>query len=656
MALDLIKIFLLPRTSKKSWVRACIYQKMFLFLVYIKLYAMITNNLRHIIFRPVLVAALVFVTATNLFAQTVIGPSDVYVSKQMPAVTNILSGGLPAYAEEGRVLKITIYNIQGPISFNQQVFNLTGPPCPTYTAHGQRIPANPLPSATANFNGAVSVPQANIPAAGTSMPAAFSVRDEGYWTKCSQNLQVQYAQTVRVNLTINSLKLAMATHSTSVCEGASTHVDISQRFPATGGTVTYASVNGKVNVSDLGNGFMMTYVGTGDDMVVCTLSAGSVTYKDTVKVKVGKLAFAQARYNYICPVNSNIDLKSLLVPGSLQNNLAFTGSLNGAAAAPLAATINRNAYAPGDILTVKVKSTDNAACEATTEIRFFGLDIVIPNATACDGAALPFSADITPRDNTVRVALLGTVVGLVPAYTLAVPSLGNPLGNTTLTFPAFNATFNSQVNNMIWYANIATECNNLGTYNLRVRGTIGGQAVQSVARPINADVNGGTCCNGAAGPTQSFVGAPTINTRANPAGAGFEGFVANWAPYRRTMLASSTNICLATSQWRALVQAEETYHVGQITGANGVLGALQFIRANVVAAVNAGGPYIAGTAANANTVCWNAFVAAENAEIARSVAMYAYPGAHRCAMERQAKAAAGIAFRFKMACAYPACP
>jgi len=619
---------------------------------------MLTKPLKCSVFKAVPAFCLSLFCSFGLMAQTVVGPFDTYVSKQMPANTTLLSGGLPAYADEGRVLKVNIFNIVGPITINQQNFNLTGPVCPTYTPTGQRVPANPLPSATANFSGSVSVTQENIPAAGTSVAASFSAKDNGYWTKCSQNVQVPYPQTVTVNFNIVSLKLLMATHNTSVCEGASTHVDITTKYPANGGTITYQSVNGRVNVSDLGNGFMMTYVSTGDDIIVCTLSAGSVSYKDSVKVHVGKLKFAQARYNYFCGINDNIDLKSLLVPGSLQDNLAFTGSLNGGAEGPLAATINKNTYATGDILTVKVKSTDNAACEATTELRFYTLDLVVPNATVCDGAELPFSADINPRDNAIKIALLGTITALKPTYTLAVPSLGNPLGNTTLKFTAFNATYNSKVENMIWYANIATECNNTSAYNLRIGGTVNGKAVQSPIVAINADVNGGTCCNGSAGPTQTFVGEPTRFSRINPpaAGGGFEGYVSDWTPYRREMRATTTNIALATSQWRTPIQDEEDYHVGQITGVNGVLGALQYIRANVINAVNAGGPYIGATRAIANTLCWNAFVAAENAELARSAAMYVYPNAHRCAMERQAKAAVGIAFRFKMACAYPACP
>lgn len=615
---------------------------------------MLNKPLQTYFFKAFGIICLALMPTVGIFAQTTLGPYNSYVSKQMPTANNIFSGGLPASADEGRVLKVRVTNIQGPITVNPTSYDLNGPACPTYTPTGQRIPANPLPPNIAMMSGAVTISPNNFPAPGSSANAQFTVGDQGYWTKCSQNQQVPYPQTVTVQFNIQSLNLVMATHNTSVCEMASTHVDINQRFPATGGTVTYQSVNGRVNVSDVGTGFMMTYVSTGDDMVVATLTMGSVSYKDTVKVKVGKLAFAQARYNYLI-ANATIDLKSLLVPGSLQNNLQFTGNKNGAGEANIAATFNRNTYAAGDVLTVKVKSTDNVACEATTELRFYGLDIIVPNATACDGAELPFSADITPKDNAIKNALLATVAGLAPKYVLAAVSLGNPRGNTTLTFDAFDANYKTKVRNMIWYANIATECNQLGTYNLSVGGTIGGNAVSSAAVAINADINGGTCCNGSAGPTQNFVGEPTIRTRP-AAGGGFEGFVSTWVPYTREMRATTTNICQANSQWRAPIQAEETYHVGQITGTNGVLGALQFIRVNVINGEAAGDPYWAATAANARIRCWNAFVAAENAEIARSNAMYVYPNAHRCAMERQAKAAVGIAYAFKMACAYPACP
>ena len=610
------------------------------------------NFIRSIVYLLPFVA--MFFSLRNATAQnTSLGPIDVYVSRQNPTAT-IFNGGLPVYADEGRVININISNITGPIVVNPAQYNLTGPPCPTYTASG-RVPATAPPPNTANFSGSIGVNQRSFPAPGTSAAASFTGKDNGYWTKCSQNVQVPYPQTCTVNLNLISINLVMGNHNVSVCDGTPVDVAVSQRYPGTGGTITYQSVNNKVTVAGNDQKLTLTYLDSGTDVVVATLTVSGATYRDSIKVHAGKIKFAQNRYNYLCPVNDNIDLKSLLAPGSIQNNLQFKGTKNDQDEADLPATINKSSYAPGDVVVIRVVST-NPVCEAVTTIHFYGLDLTIPNATVCDGAALPFSATVNPAaDNATKMALLATVANLKPDFATAVASLGNPRGNTNLTFAAFDANYNSQVDNMIWYANIATECNDQSAYNLWIAGTINGKAIKSAIQKINADVNGGTCCNGSAGPNQTFVGTPAVFTR-GAAGGGFEGYVQNWATFTRNVTATTTNIALATSQWRKPIQDEEDYHVGQIQGTNGVLGALQFVRANVINAVDGAGPYPGATRLLAGDACWAAFFAARNAEIARSYAMYAYPNAHRCAMEKQAKAAVGIKYRFKMSCAYPACP
>src|SRR3989442_1048953 len=113
------------------------------------------NPLQSAFKKALFLLSLAALSCTTIKAQTIVGPFDIYVSKQVPANLNIFSGSVPAYADEGRVIKVKIYNIQGPITVNPVDYNLNGPPCPTYTNTGQRIPPNPVPGNTTTFSGTI---------------------------------------------------------------------------------------------------------------------------------------------------------------------------------------------------------------------------------------------------------------------------------------------------------------------------------------------------------------------------------------------------------------------------------------------------------------------------------------------------------------------
>ena len=594
------------------------------------------------------------------------GPFDVYVSVQQPDFT-IYKGGAGASADEGRVIDIDIANIQGPILVNPKNFHLNGPACPTYTATGRRIPATPAPNTSASFQGIIRLDGDNIPAPGTSQPAQFSAKDNGYWTVCSKGIQNGFNQIAKVLMNIKSINIKLSPRTVYVCKGTKGYAMVADIFPATGGTVTWALVGGgKAKITNSSNAKCeLDYVATGDDKLVATLTVGSVKFNDTVLVKASELQFTKKEYDYLI-VDNKINLKNLLTPTSTKTDLTWLASKGGDEAAELPAdnpVLNIKDYAPGDEVTVTVIPKDGpGTCEATATFKFYGLGLEAANETVCDGEELPFVAVTIPDAGAASAALLGSVAGLQPKSKPSVASKGNVAGTVQLRFTPFDATFNSKVRNMIWYSNQADNCNDLGDYKLWAEGTVNGVAIKSTEIDIHANADG-SCVNGSSSVTQEFTGLPGLRVGQEAVGAGtgpggarqWFAYVSDIGTYARDPKGDTKVDCDANSQFRALVAAEETYHKGQIEGNNGVLCATLWIVANVY------NPRLnvrvtRATRAAAITAASDAFWTSQDNEITRCSAMFAYPQPKRCALESEAKANVRASYILVMKCAYPRCP
>src|SRR5207253_1941529 len=77
----------------------------------------------------------------------VLGPYTYYFSDQQPADLSqpLVHGSANGCADEGRVVNIKLTAISGPINVTPDHADITGPPCPTYDAHGNRNPVNIQP-------------------------------------------------------------------------------------------------------------------------------------------------------------------------------------------------------------------------------------------------------------------------------------------------------------------------------------------------------------------------------------------------------------------------------------------------------------------------------------------------------------------------------
>lgn len=598
-------------------------------------------------------------------AQNVIGPIDVYVSRQNPPANNVLfSGSLPAWADEGRAINIGIYNVQGPITVDPVTYVLTGPPCPTYSPTGARIPATEPPNATATFSGTVKINAGAIPEPGNTVNAEFSGKDNGHWTKCSDGTQTTYTLTETAQFRINSINLVLDKHQAFVCNSMTTQIGVTTRFPAAGtGSISWVSRRGKVTIANgTDAGCQLNYAAAGNDVLVATLNVNGAIFRDSVTLEVGEIKFAEATYHYLAPVDDEIDVTTLLTANSIRNNISWFYNYNGGGEMPLGNTkINKAGFRAGDRCVIIAKRNGMAACQASTELRFYYMDLNIPAWQACDGAEMPFSVVIRPPvNNALRNQLLGTVAGLVPKSETRARSFGNPAGTTVLAFAAFNGNWGSKVNNMIWYANVAAQCNDISDYKLWVTGKINGKDIESYSYTIRASVGakpgGGECVNGSAYPIREWSGVPVIRTRWDADAGKWCGWIDAVGSFKRDVKCTTTNLALPTSQWRGPVQAEEDYHVGQMEGTNGsVVCATMWDINNIFRGIMPRCWY-ASTQLNARALTWHVFFTRRNMESARSWAQFAYPSPIRCAMESEAKARVGITHRFKFSCAYPRCP
>ena len=582
----------------------------------------------------------------------VIGPISVYVSTQNPNDETIGSGISPAYADEGRVININVSNIVGPIEVSPKNFPLTGPACPTYTANGQRVPANPLPSNTIIFSGSVVVKAANKPAAGTMANASFKIKDDGYWTKCSANQKNYYPDGVIVQYNIYSLKLELDEHNLKLCKDDEKQVNITTQFPNTGGTVTWASKNGKVSITQNATGALIKGISKGDDEVSATLTVNGVTYVDKIVVKVREVKFKAEEKSALWVARGTFDCKTNLADGIDPNDIEWSVDNTGA---PAACTIDANTgivtfgVKGGAEYIVKAKSKAVPTCEKTFALYVCGFKVEVKSVNPhCDGDEADLEVVPVPEDGDAAV-LNGLNFTLASATTVA--SGGNPGGTVVLAFTAMGADRKCKVRNCRWYSTQANHCNVTSDYNITATANSGGQVLRSESPGVLSVTTAfGTCLDGTANITNSFTGVP--NLRIRQLATGVWDVTVVQAAFRRDVQATVTVTAPANSQYRTMIVNEENYHKGQFEGRNGRLIADCFDPALIMAGVNAAN-YRSVVRQTAIDNATRAFWAQVDAEDTRS---YALVRARRCQIEVEAKNAIRASHRGTMPCAYPACP
>ncbi len=298
-------------------------------------------------------------------------------------------------------------------------------------------------------------------------------------------------------------------------------------------------------------------------------------------------------------------------------------------------------------------STDDVTVQALT-----GFTITLVKTTVCDGE--PADIRLEPVPATIpRSDFTACLAGVTLTSRPRVTSLGNPLGTTTLTFDPISANAESKIQKAIWYSTQASHCNNDSQYEISGSLVVNGRTINSTNKPTftaSASLGSGNCFDGSAGPTQYFTGTPQISAQQLPNGS-WQGTIAQ-GTFVRAMVARPVWSGPSTSQFMAMIIAEEVFHQGQIEGTSSNILIDLWRAERVISAVIAAGPYISGTKSGAEALVRASFVAAENNEITQSNRTAFAPNAtsRRCAVEREAKNAAGSSFRVAMKCTYTFCP
>ncbi|MGA3284473.1 MAG: hypothetical protein ABSD57_08450 [Verrucomicrobiota bacterium] len=290
-----------------------------------------------------------------------------------------------------------------------------------------------------------------------------------------------------------------------------------------------------------------------------------------------------------------------------------------------------------------------ATVEAETNFVVVMVEINLAKALASDGESVNADLIVTPATMTASLS---------DAHFTAT----KPDGSTDFDNPAHQGITLSkrgasmaqwQIDNVRWYSTQADQCNDTGDH--RITATVQFGGLSCVAGPVLFTADTSTI-NGKSEPTQYFDGNPTYTTTSNTTTGKFETTVAQ-GTFVRSVRASATWTVAANSQFHDMVVNEEIYHRdNQLQNASHPIVGTYYRVERIMAQVTAGQPYIGATAPDSEQAARDAFAVATTAEINRGSAMFVYPSAERCSLESEAKNAAGSSHRFKMKCAYPACP
>ena len=190
---------------------------------------------------------------------------------------------------------------------------------------------------------------------------------------------------------------------------------------------------------------------------------------------------------------------------------------------------------------------------------------------------------------------------------------------------------------------------------------MGGSSCQT--DPVMFLAFAGECITGRVDAFQYFSGDIVITTtQISP--TNWEATVTQ-GTFQRDVQALLNMSCPTNSQFYNMVLNEELYHRDmQFENPSHSLLSAYWLPANVMANVTALEPYIGATEQAAISAATNSFDFYYNAEVVRSInealTEPAYPGAYpgdvRCALEAEAKTAAGASHCMKIECTYPNCP
>lgn len=303
------------------------------------------------------------------------------------------------------------------------------------------------------------------------------------------------------------------------------------------------------------------------------------------------------------------------------------------------------------IYSVFPASKENTQVSDEVTILAVKISMNIASYSVCDGMANKVDLKVEPTSAAGKLSN--------GSFTCQKPGGGasfkNPSGQGSQMIAAGGSDLTKwKIDNARWYSMQADHCNEVSPYEVVGSILVAGASVNVKKGDFRAD-SGELCLNGEANITKTFDGDPTYTTALNTMTNKWETTIQQGV-FARDVKANALVMAPPNSQYRQMIIDEENFHkTQQFENVNHIRWGTCYVVANIINAVQAGGPYVAETYQQSEQAAKQAFEAAKVAENARSL-NYANDQTRICADEIEAKQAVGVSYSMLLKCTYKNCP
>ena len=301
-------------------------------------------------------------------------------------------------------------------------------------------------------------------------------------------------------------------------------------------------------------------------------------------------------------------------------------------------------------------SSDGTTVSVTCGTSTMGIKVVVFEITElelaktqeCDGKSV--NADFVTDPNGIDI---GSAISNVQ-FNVQPQTVDNPSGKPIELVQRGGNVLQWKIDNVRWFSTQGNHCNETSDYTLSPSFDANGDSHSLSDVTFTADAKFGVCLDGRATVTQHFSGKPNYEI-VEISQNNWEGTVKDAGTFKRDVQAESDwDDVPANSQYYDMIKNEEKYHeIDQLENPNHNILKNYWLASNVMSALN-GLTFTGTTRASVEAQLNSAFDYAVYYEKQRSLIVYG--GSIRCALEKEAKQAAGASHRAAMKCTYSGCP
>ena len=304
-----------------------------------------------------------------------------------------------------------------------------------------------------------------------------------------------------------------------------------------------------------------------------------------------------------------------------------------------------------------ITATDATGCSGTQEIVVIDVEIDLADTQGCDGEQVDVDLVVTPSNAVSYIS----GVQFTAEEPFGSGQFDNPSGQGISVTQRSSDITEWEIPNVRWYSTWTSQCNQWSDYEITATYSVGGSQCQT--DPVMFLAFADDCISGTAEPFQYFSGSIVINTtQVSP--TNWEATVTQGI-FQRDVQALYLVNCPTNSQFYSMIESEELYHRDmQFENPSHSLLSAYWLPSNVMANVTALEPYVGATEQEAinSASNWFEFYRVAEEDSGRHEALTppthpdTVPGDVRCALETEAKAAAGASHCMKIECTYTNCP